>query len=94
MNSMYENDTFKRTNEEIFADMESVYRISIYSNKTSEEIASSESGELIECIKKDVEELPYSRIENEGWGFTVDIEYVSAKKNNDDVMPDKNGKEA
>lgn len=80
MDGMYENIEYKKKAERIFAPMESLYRVNIhndYGNYTHTEITGEEKmQELKECIIKDVEGLSYSEIYTDGWGISVEINYV------------------
>ena len=99
MDSMYKSDVYKRKNEDIFSDMESVYSMHIYCDGESTEISAENKNELIDCIKKDIETLSYGQIESLGWGFTIDIEYIKAKETSAQVLlsdktyPEESGKE-
>lgn len=78
MDDMYENEEYKKVSERIFTPMESLYRANIYSDHDSLEITDEKIlNELIECIRKDIENLSYSEINSQGWGFSVEINYVS-----------------
>lgn len=83
MNSLYENEEYKEKLEEIFTPMESVYKATLQSggNFTATIDDSEQVNELVKCIKKDVENLNYSRINCDGWSFSVELHYVPVKNN-------------
>lgn len=82
MNRLYENTGYKKSVEEIFTPMESVYKATIQSGgKYSEAISEPEKiKELVDCVKKDMEKLSYSQINSDRWSFGIDLGYVAADK--------------
>ena len=78
MNSLYENDEYKKKLERIFTPMESVYSLRLngdggYNNSIDDPMKMQE---LISCIKKDVEELSYNEIYSGSHEFGIEIGYV------------------
>lgn len=78
MNSLYENEEYKKKLEEIFTPMESIYKATLQSggNSTASIDDKEQANELAECIKKDIENLSYSQINCDGWNFSVELHYV------------------
>ena len=78
MNSLYKNKEYKEALEEIYTPIESVYRIGLQSGGQYVDLADDKEKmkELVSLIKKDVENLSYSQMNNEGWSFSVEINYV------------------
>ena len=82
MDSLYKNKEYKEASEEIYTPMESVYRVSMQSGGQYVDLVDDKEKmkELAACIKKDVENLSYSQMYNDGWSFNVEINYVPVEE--------------
>ncbi len=82
MNSLYKNKEYKEALEAIYTPMESVYRVGLQSGGQYVDLAEDKEKmkELVLCIKEDVENLSYSQMYNDGWSFSVEINYVPVEE--------------
>lgn len=83
MNSIYENEEYKKKQERIFVPMEAIYSIRLNGdggyNQNIEDTAKMH--ELISCIKKDIIELSYNEMYSESRAFGIEIGYVPSNDN-------------
>ncbi len=82
MESLYKNKEYKEALEEIYTPMESVYKVSMQSGGQYVDLVDDKEKmkELVDLIKKDVDNLSYSQMNNEGWSFSVEINYLPVEK--------------
>jgi len=81
MNTLYENQDYKKASERIFAPMKSIYRVSVIGEDSYVDIdvEKEQLMELIDCIREDVLSLSYNRINSSGWETRLEINYVPAE---------------
>ncbi len=80
MESFYKNENFKKSSEQIFTPMESVYSINASGDKyINIEEDKEKLSELVECVKKDISSLNYNRIKSNGWEMRLEINYIPAE---------------
>ena len=84
VDSLYDNENFKKASEQIFEPMESVYNISVSGDEYVEiEEDPEKLRELVECVRKDILSLNYNRIKNSGWELRLEINYVPVSESTD-----------
>ena len=78
MNSLYENKEYKKKNERIFTPMETVYKATLQNEGaiTVNITETKQLEELVECIRKDTENLSYSQINSDSWSFGIELNYI------------------
>ena len=85
MSKLYDNQQYKELAEEVFLDNVGIPYVYIHADSSVRIENPVKTAELLECMRKDVSNLSYDRIYNDGWHFGIDYEYV---------IKDKNGKTA
>lgn len=78
MDSLYENKAYKEKREEILTPMETVYKAALHNEGeiTAHIAEAKQLEELVECIRKDTENLSYSQINSDSWSFGIELNYV------------------
>jgi len=76
--SLYKNENFKKASERIFTPMDSVYKVELSGSDRHVEIELEKEklAELIECVRADMLSLNYNRINNGGWGISLQVNYI------------------
>lgn len=95
MNSIYENEEYKKKQERIFVPMEEIYSIKLngdggYNQSIEDPIKMQE---LISCIKEDILTLSYNEIYSGSREFGIEIGYIPQEESNEIYLDEVYGED-